>query len=135
MPDQTVTLTATPAAQRQAGRDLDVEIALRLMGWTLPETPAPGGPDYLLPPEGSPARAWGHMRKVPHFSTKLEPAWTVAEKLRDRGFAMFVGDYHDLPAVPPEKHWRVSFATMIKAGVGHAPTIWLAICRAALYTL
>lgn len=136
MPDVTLTLTVRDAPL-PAGRETDVAIAIGLFGWTRQDNDL--GPDYLLPPPGSSSHREGRLQKVPHFSTQLQAAWAIVDRLRSRDFCMIVYDYGRVQTVPEANQWQVVFI-----GHGHgaaiqcaasAATFWLAICRAALKTL
>lgn len=66
----------------KAGRELDAEIAMRVMGWdSLKTTDLEGlvgmSPEMLEPD------AFSVYVKVPHYSTSIADAWEVVEKMRE----------------------------------------------------
>jgi hypothetical protein len=78
----------------QAGRELDAEIARRVMGWTIREDHRPSYvflPYTLIAPSGNIAgegatavQAWSH---VPYFSTSVAAAWQVIRRFDNGAIA------------------------------------------------
>ena len=101
----------------EAGRELDAQVAEKVMGWRhVRET---GPPDDLYGQE--PGRS-GTVYIVPHYSTDIGAAWAVVERLRDIDC--------DLTIESAGNQWHVSL--LVGAIVGTAQAAPLAICRAAL---
>jgi hypothetical protein len=112
----------------KAGRELDFQIAIKLMGWTSgPLAPGvePGPMHHLVPPNFS----GGEAPKVPHYSTDIAAAWLAMDKLCElRG--------NDLALERHSGGWSV----MSEAGehgteLAGAQTAPHAICLAALKAL
>ena len=61
----------------EAGRQLDAEVAVKVMGWMLVHKPIGDGPrtDAAISPTTQ------CMMSIPHYSTDIEAAWAVVEKL------------------------------------------------------
>lgn len=75
-------MTATPIA----GRELDAEIAVHVMGWKRPED-ARFGIDMLEPPDDDTV-----LRKIPFYSTDIAAALSDAEHLRKtKGLGYVIG--------------------------------------------
>jgi hypothetical protein len=141
-----------------AGRELDAEVATRLMGFTRQKTPLNDEQDVLVPAgwtDLSPSRWWGHdiRELVPYYSTDIGAAWTVAERLMELGCNHFSLEWErtedwrtrwqreqqpkELPwlyAMNAPRHLSSSHQSfgMPNPVVLHAETMPLAICRAAL---
>ena len=111
-----------------AGREIDAEVAVNVMGWThvASKTHCGYSPDY----EGErraylwPARLGA--KPVPHYSTSIDAAWDVVEK-----------DFGQLTLwrsrAKPELV-KVDFCVGDEHYEAYAPTAPIAICRAALLT-
>ncbi len=74
-------------SEKQAGRELDEDVAVKIMGWTRSAT-APdgqscpgGGSDWIISPSGIARCAVCEDDIIPYFSTSMKAAWTVAEKM------------------------------------------------------
>ena len=74
----------------QAGRDLDAEVAVKVMGWMLVHKPIGDGPrtDAAISPTTQ------CMMSIPHYSTDIEAAWAVVEKLLADEYLVNVKAYH-----------------------------------------
>jgi hypothetical protein len=118
----------------EAGRELDAAIAVRVMGWEMPDsryldgTPAPPIVyDETGRARGGPGEGWSP-------STKIAQAWEVVEKMDKRGFW--------LRLVTPFDDGSLYHAGFTPLGVtgwngrpdheAAADTAPLAICKAAL---
>lgn len=62
------------------GRELDALIAEKVLGYKRLEDAPDGSERWRYPNEGK-------YSGIPSFSTSIEAAWEVVEKLRERGFA------------------------------------------------
>jgi hypothetical protein len=98
-----------------AGRELDVLVAEKVMGWTNLRTTKAGMR------RGTPAEYPHIGHEVPPYSTDMSAAWEVVEKMREREGYAGVESNHDL--------WEASMGPWYVATAETAP---LAICRAAL---
>jgi hypothetical protein len=122
-PDEVVALKAVEALP--PGRKLDARVAESLMGWSSCEPFLNGIPGNM---EGWPPS--GPMMQVPCYSTSMEDAWTVVEKLRKDGIHLWSLGESNLEGMGP---WQADFGrhhSSDKFACG--PTPELAICRAAL---
>lgn len=116
-------------AEMQAGLELDALIAERVMGWTWKITRCNPEQRVLVDPYWTNMEVgfwWGRdvLHLVPHYSTEIEAAWDVFERLpagqiyHHRG-----GDF--------SVYWGNARHTSAKMNV-RADTAPLAICLAAL---
>lgn len=112
----------------EAGRELDARVAAEVMGW-MPEKCASVVERPLVRRTGS--AAW---TPLPRFSTWIDAAWLVVEKMRETHWATVEGIGR------PDPVWRAKFERMSDVVTGQswppsvqiASTAPLAICRAAL---
>ena len=110
-----------------AGREMDALVAEKVMGWKLhpdghcDDCRALGEPIFESPDGFCPADA---------FSTWIDPAWEVVEKLRKEGMVVELSlgpyGYHNLCIIR-----RYTDITRYK-GIAKADTAPLVICRVAL---
>lgn len=113
----------TDVNARLPGRELDLEIAVRVMGWRWPAGVSAAA-SKILSPEG----VRMDLIRVPHFSTNMAAAWRVAEKLRREGWSMVAGGNH--------VGWSIAFSLEGgDPGSGSNAAMPLAICIAALKAL
>ena len=102
----------------QAGRDLDALIAERVMGWRRCADPNHGPEcDYWWTDATSASEPGGCTGR--RFSTDIEDAWLVVEKMIKRGGFEIQGD--------TDGHW-----VFFRWATAKAKTAPLAICLAAL---
>ncbi len=124
----------------EAGQDLDILIATKIMGLIVVKTKSGskrGGYYYTI---GAPH--WddfaGDMQlsnPVPHYSTDLNTAWEVVDKLFDLQFDLSLEYYLD---ADNKRMARVDFAHMSKQELSYlefSESVPHAICLAALITL
>lgn len=107
----------------EPGLELDKLIAEKVMGWTDVEEshPVSGGPVLQGIRAGEiPSKHTGYRPKfvIPKYSSEIEHAWQVVEKLRDDNFSIEENG----------THWKARFGTHWR-GAENAPH---AICLAAL---
>lgn len=120
------------ADARQAGRDLDIQIAEQVMGWKPTETV--GLWDL---PEGGRVSVWN----LPPYSTDMRAAWLVVDEMHRSGWSFALWSTHELSSVlpmplaafkrsvhPPSLYGDQGDLTA--SGSGETPA--LAICRAAI---
>lgn len=125
------------------GRELDAAVAVRVMGEPMPPTPV-GCPHFFN--TLSPQKAWHHVRDFDHgggeckwepepFTTSIEAAMRVVEKMRSEGWHLIISDSDDRSVAT----WFVDFLKKsnrhLCAGEAGADSLPLAICRAALKAL
>ena len=108
-------------SERQAGRELDAEIAEKVMGCRVVRQS--GNSPWLVE---TPAGIWGRVEQVP-YSTDIAAAWQVVEKYRvlDHHFNVGVNMGFDGKA---HGYWAIC----ANGPTAHADTAPLAICLAAL---
>jgi hypothetical protein len=115
----------------KVGRELDAEVAVKIMGWTPhPEQMHPtdnrtiGGVLYC--PPGHP-RDTGRLNVVPCYSTEIEPAMEVVNAMRQRG-------YRWKAETPHGTGWQIQCfsKSAIWRGETFRGLLPEAICRAAL---
>lgn len=141
--------TTEQVATMDAGRDLDVAVAAEVMGATEihpitvidrhgPHTePGTSGPRYRMPDGRMGVRA----TRIPYYSTDTAAAWQVVERMKERWASEpnalrgepDVWRFHDFA----DEGWRASVVWLHHDGPivevdEMAPTLPLAICRAAL---
>lgn len=125
--------------ERQAGRELDAEIAEKVMGWT--NVHKRGGIWWGAFPGLVEAEGEGVTTFVPHFSWLIESAWLVVEAMRAKGHSINIecddsGFVVRVRIFTPDPEWDGGgyFSSDKEASVcrDSAP---LAICLAALATL
>jgi hypothetical protein len=115
--------------QMEAGPELDVLIAEKVMGWKLSPKKTDGVREFgsaWLDENGAVTR-FQEDRRPPYDwdmkpfspSTDIDAAWEVVEKLK-------------LSLVPTNKGWIVSQHHLFEGPFGEGETAPLAICRAAL---
>jgi hypothetical protein len=120
----------------EAGPDLDVEVARRVLGERIGHYDAGDGTHYFI-------ESFGLVREIPPFSTDLAAAWKVVEHLRDAGFLVRVVEHpeserrHEEPRLTWDARRHECLVEQTVRGVrrragAHASTVPLAICRAAL---
>ena len=68
------------AKEMPAGREMDVLIAEKVMGYTLSELSLPAYPKYKLFDIES-GEFSGYVKEVPHYSTNLAAAWEVVKRM------------------------------------------------------
>lgn len=116
-------------SERKAGRELDAEVAERVMGWRV-ERQRGNSPWLVKRPDHEWSRIEQHA-----FSTDIAAAWQVVEKMQADGWGhkhLTHSQYAESPSVEwtfmqPGKGIR----SIVKAEAMTAP---LAICLAALAT-
>lgn len=122
-----MTPARAPQASPALGRELDEAIAVELFGWERTR-------DFLVPPKYDRRINWaatwdeaGRPDWLDGFSTDITAAWTVMDRMRDRGFENSVELVRSEGA-------RVSFCfdRPVTVFADDAPE---AICRAALAAL
>ena len=96
-------------------RELDREVAEKVMGWRIPET-------WLYSEMGHDGEV---LREVPLYSSSIEAAWLVMEKMREKGWSF------GCSCIPTDDTWIANFGSIYIS----APTAPEAICRAALAAL
>lgn len=105
---------------REASRELDAEIAEKVMGW-----PHDEAENCLYCLMGSIAACNEVTRDLPDYSTDIAAAWQVVDKLKaTQGFAL---SYRGIENTPVS--WGADFCN---SGEVLAATAPLAICLAAL---
>jgi len=110
-----------------ASRDLD-RLIEHCLGWrTLREC---GGDWWEMEPNATPGV--GVVRKLPHYSEKLEDAWTLVESVDNRNpTAKDLG----VRTFTLNRYADGSYVASYFNAQAQAPTAPLAICRAALQVL
>ena len=68
------------AKEMPAGREMDVLIAEKVMGYTLSELSLPAYPKYKLFDIES-GEFSGYVKEVPHYSTDIVDAWEVVKRM------------------------------------------------------
>jgi len=68
------------AKEMPAGREMDVLIAEKVMGYTLSELSLPAYPKYKLFDIES-GEFSGYVKEVPHYSTDIADAWEVVKRM------------------------------------------------------
>ena len=68
------------AKEMPAGREMDVLIAEKIMGYTLSELSLPAYPKYKLFDIES-GEFSGYVKEVPHYSTNIADAWEVVKRM------------------------------------------------------
>lgn len=108
-----------------AGRELDALVATKVMGWSWDEYSAQdaNGSKYH---RCQPACSWDKDRLwfLPHYSTSIEAAWTVVQKLLPRIITLRWCDGWEVNEYLPDEKETVL--------LGEAKEAPLAICRSAL---
>ena len=135
-----------------AGRELDALVAEKVMGWQRFPYVLPGAGQHV---DGDVVERWGAttvtvnycppgrvhvstIRTVPFYSTSIDAAWTVVEKLRDTNASVELSAYRhevkdDVPLLNRVAVWGGNAIGMeTKVAETTAETMPLAICRAAL---
>lgn len=113
----------------EAGRELDVLIAERVMGKKVVDIE---GESYALPPEIETAYP------VKAYSTDIEAAWQIVEYMKSQHDMVFalMNRHEGRGAI---KDWRADFYPFIsdrnRSGYAYGETAPEAICRAALKAL
>lgn len=129
----------------EQGRELDARVAQVVFGYevklvTAEERAKPDGYDLQdverrypwrsTLPSGDVVGGWGHL--LP-YSTSIEAAWTIVERLREIGYrAQVTNNRDDVPWVVVFSH-ETRYVTDYGSGV--ADTVSLAICKAAIAAL
>ena len=102
------------------GRDLDEEIAERVLGW---QRPTREFQPWDMMPKEHPGCCLCTPFEVPHFSTEMAAAWRVVDAFASKGW------YVEVQHVDTHRDkWRAHFGAWSVA----TDTAPLAICRAAL---
>lgn len=116
----------------EAGRDLDVEVAVTVMGFQRRTTEA-NDQQFVVVPHGwtdfSTFHWWGRnlYEQVPNYSSEIAAAWQLVDRLIDQGWMWQI----DMRTV--EQDWHVLIDNPDgRICSGAASTVTLAICRAAL---
>lgn len=126
---------STPLETLSAGRELDVLVAEKILGWEVGVSAQSGR--YCLPPDSTRSEyaiTWNnHDSKLPCYSTDIASAWQVVEKMREKGYEVCIGLVTDgvfcrMDDEPGECAGRAS----VDWRDGSTP---LAICLAALRTV
>lgn len=123
----------------ETGRELDIVVAEKVMGWFW-QNPFSQYAEVklLVPPIGDKKRHWGGVYDngipdwLPNYSTNIADAWQVLEKL-DSEFKVEIRSIDDSCEFVENK-WTCSFKNKISAKVCrvYAETAPHAICLAAL---
>lgn len=114
----------------EAGRKMDVLIAETIMGFQAvydgPWTDTSG--DVFVHKR---MFLGGQEEHVPEYSTRIWHAWDIVEWLRELGYSFDAGSWEN---VDDGNNWQVAFekADALFPESAEAPTMPLAICRAAL---
>lgn len=113
----------------EAGRELDAQIAEKVMGYAMTVVAAIDGESLGLDFE---TEDW---QVLPHYSTNIAAAWPIAEKLHLS--VMRAGDEWAAAVLDGEPHaeegeYHGGYVDCGLHDVAYAPTAPLAICRAAL---
>ncbi len=105
-------------------RELDREIAEKVMEWII------GKSEHL---------AIGHpadekiARSIPLYSSKIEAAWLVVERMRELNYSLEITGYGDFPLARTTGRWGVRFHVKGTPKGNHdGDSVTEAICRAAL---
>jgi len=103
----------------EAGRALDIEVG-KALGFGVATATFPRVWDYEIAVDGE-----DEARLLPHYSTRIEDAWQVIEKLREQGIRL---------AILPDRLGNGWSVTLLPQGFlpVFAETAPLAVCRAAL---
>ena len=119
----------------KAGPDLDMLVVVKVMGWIKAFYGGPGGTVVWVDPEliiekkdeGEVEVQVDQIKAIPSYSTSIEAAWEVVEKMRSAGYGFEICHRPGLNLV-------VGFEADHHMVSGHWATdeIPLAICRAAL---
>ena len=112
----------------EAGREMDAECALKIMGYERTNTPNEWPDQWKMPsrnPDPKHREAYPYWYKEFQPSTQIEDAWLVAEK---------VGGLWGVGYGPARKEYAAYFQTAfnLPTARGYADTAPLALCRAAL---
>lgn len=113
------------AGEPGTGRELDQRIATEVMGYVVaPEND--GDFDFVRGVERGEAPRWGHAWPLEDFSENMAHAWYVVERMVALGWYSYVCVRDGIAMVV--FCWPMD----TRETVGQAPTVPLAICRAAL---
>jgi hypothetical protein len=119
-----------------AGRELDAEVAEKVMGWQRHLTDSNREQYVVVPPnwtDWSTARWLGHdlNELVPAYSTSIEAAWQVVARMISLGWS---ADLFQNSIGPMAKFEREGYPTAYSGRYGwdDPSTMAEAICRAAL---
>lgn len=127
---------------REAGRELDVLVAEKVMGYRWHAWEHSGSFTYLIEPgdedlgETSIARRRGGVLEASqysgaHYSTDIAAAWLVVERMRAQEFKLDLG--HALgDTLTNPNHYAAFIGKGLHRIQGNGPTAPLAICLAAL---
>ena len=117
---------------REAGPGLDAEIARSLFGHEVEISPVTGAPMIRFAPVREPT--WPHqgLGRMPSYSSEIEAAWLVVERMRELDHSVEITDDE---VVPHQSGWGVTFRGPDSEGWYDAPTPALGICGAALDAL
>lgn len=128
----------TTASDLPAGRELDALVAEKVMGlgkieWMWCKRTDFAGDPFCVKQPCHVDRVYG-WRVVPRYSTDIAAAWTVLDKMQERGFAMRLNQFCTFKDHPLLWHWACEIATSPVSVVSSEfePTAELALCRAAL---
>ena len=119
-------------ADLPAGRELDIEIAEKIMEWERGKRWGNGNGEWII--DGKPyIKHFISWELTPRYSTSIEAAWQVLEKLREQGFAFAVQwmGRREPQQLPQNGKWIVVIEGHERDAI-QAPTAPLAICRASL---
>lgn len=116
----------------EAGRELNAEVAIKVMGYRLATEAEPywNSLAVWIAPDGE------RWEGIPHYSTDIAAAWQVVEKLnlsvmRDDGGGWAAAVLYGVPYI--EEDWgRGGYIDCGLHDGAYADTAPLAICRAAL---
>ncbi len=123
----------------EAGRELDALVAEKVMGLDVRSTHSDYDPTFTSREVVAGHEALMRLTSgdpkyfLPHYSTNMEAAWPVVEKLHEQGHAVSVATYSLYGCSVSEYRWQCVMAMGVRQ-VAHevAPTAPYAICLAAL---
>lgn len=103
-------------------RKLDLEVAVKVMGWTVTEDGQAGTPD---------STTLAPYLPIPHFSTSIYAAWDVLEKLHPtHKIGLWTSDFDN------SSGWSCRISSkgqdLSDYALAHGSLASLAICRSAL---
>lgn len=127
-------MTGPDAQQERSGRGLDAEIAEKVMGWKHAHGhgrcfASAGFHRWQLPDE-----TWRTEAEMPRYSTRIEAAWLVVERMREQGYSFEVKDQRRYGRDGLGVEFIALGSESRSDGWGVALSLPLAICLAALGT-
>lgn len=120
-------MTKNEILNMPAGREMDILVAEKVMGWTRKYVGEFGNQIWDSPSQGA------YLEDaIPNYSTDIASAWEVVEKMKEEGFQFVIGT-SELFGKPVR--YFVEFkkeGTAFSHNRVYTDTVPLAVCRAAM---